>query len=232
MCGKIYLEIAKNCLDNWYADMPEEEKSALLKRADFDELESYIGARESIEAAIRGFNDGCRMACLPDYFYLMPEEFMEEAIISDQVSARWQKHLDEISYSVLFKDQYYLCKAVVFALDRIHNTWVKNNVSKFFDENRKEKRFMFMPLPVIGWKEARKDLLFLMPILEAVGFNLKEEWIEETYKMMVKKFEHDELVDFIVELGDTYDSLDDSIKEQVKNRKVAEQIATQCQKAA
>lgn len=228
MCGNIYLEIARSCLDNWYTDMPEREKEALLSRADFDELESYIGAKGSIEAAIKGFNNGCRAAMLPDYFFLSPDSFMQEVIIGDQNSQDWQKHFDKIKYSATFKDPYYLAEASVLALDTIHNEWVKANTEKYFDQKRKNKRFMFMPLPLIGWTEARKDLLFLMPILNVVGFKLSEDDIRDTYDYMCRKFSFDELVDFIKELGDTYESLDKRIIRSIRRDSIARTIATQC----
>lgn len=232
MCGQIYLEVAKNCLENWYPDMPEKERSALLARADFEELETYIGAKSSIEAAITGFNKGCQAIRLPDYFYL-PDDFVEKVIFNNDTDGIYTYKIEEICYSAAFKDPCLLSTAVVLMLNTIHDEWVAHNTKKFFDESRKEKRFMFMPLMLIGWNEARKDLIFLMPLLDKLGFHLEEEDIKARYNEMRKKFEFEELVTMFTEnLQDLYKPLDSSIIEAVKDEDVARLIARQCIDAA
>ena len=90
-----------------------------------------------------------------------------------------------------------------------------------------------MPLMLIGWNEARKDLIFLMPLLDKLGFGLDEETIKVRYNEMRKKFEFEELVTVLTEsLQDLYEPLDSSIIEAVKDEDIARLIAKQCIDAA
>ena len=45
-----------------------------------------------------------------------------------------------------------------------------------------------MPSELIGWKEAKADLLFVRPIFEAAGIEVNEEELEQVYNSRVKEF--------------------------------------------
>ena len=233
MCGKIYLEIAKNCLNNWYPDMPEEKKTELLERGDFDELESYIGAETSIRAAIRGFNWGCHYRHLPDYFWLEMDEFWEEKIRNEKNGGQIEKDIRNIAYSSMFKDPVAKCWVTIDALGAIHNSWIRTNPEKYFDKKRRDKRFMFMPVEFIGWEEAKKDLIFLAPILEAIGFEVYEDLLEEIYKKARERFvfsRKEGMVKYVTHrIVNRFKDLemDDRIIKSIRRKDVAQEIVTQ-----
>ena len=64
-------------------------------------------------------------------------------------------------------------------LSDVHNQWVKDNEKKFFDPKRENKMYQFMPLSLIGFEEAKSDLLFVEPILKACGY--KEDFESTHY---------------------------------------------------
>lgn len=59
-----------------------------------------------------------------------------------------------------------------------------------------------MPIELIGWKEVKSDLLFLNPILQSMGINIREEDLEKTYDDRVKDFFKSWDVKSIDELGE------------------------------
>lgn len=73
-------------------------------------------------------------------------------------------------------------------LESVHTDWIKNNSKKFFDEKRVDKMYQFMPLELIGFKEAKADILFLAPILEAAGFKVDDKRLEKAYEARQQKF--------------------------------------------
>lgn len=58
-----------------------------------------------------------------------------------------------------------------------------------------------MPIELIGWKEVKSDLLFLNPILQSMGVNIREEDLERAYDDKVKDFFKARGVTSIDELG-------------------------------
>ena len=76
---------------------------------------------------------------------------------------------------------------IISVLSEIHDGWVRDHEYRFAEEGR-DKKYQHMPLELIGFKEAKIDLLFLSPILEFcwVTVNLKE--LEQAYNAAVIRF--------------------------------------------
>ena len=74
---------------------------------------------------------------------------------------------------------------IMDTLFHVHDGWVQDNVKKF---NAREKKHQHMPSELIGWKEAKADLLFVRPIFEAAGIEVNEEELEQVYNGRVKEF--------------------------------------------
>ena len=66
---------------------------------------------------------------------------------------------------------------IMDTLFHVHDGWVKDNVKKF---NAREKKHQHMPSELIGWNEAKADLLFVRPIFEAAGIEVNEEELEQS----------------------------------------------------
>ena len=114
---------------------------------------------------------------------------------------------------------------IISAVSEIHDGWVRKHEYRFGEEGR-DKKYQHMPLELIGFKEAKIDLLFLSPILEFcwVTVNLKE--LEQAYNAAVIKFfqergitTSEDLVPFIQKGAEFYKALEgqDSITTYLAN---------------
>lgn len=162
--GKIYLEVARRALDAWYGDMPEAEKTALLSKGDFDELELLIGARASIETGCFAIREELEKSEVG-----LPADFADTVLWSETPKGDLGEKIADIAAKGFFESS--KANIAYAAIDMIHQMWVvdQTNASKFFDERRKDKRFMFLRTELIGWDEAEKDLIFVEDALRLLG---------------------------------------------------------------
>jgi len=183
-----YYQVAKQALMNWNG-LSEEEAEKVVSTQCFDEIESQVYAKGSMEYAIdgiiqsMGFNkidkDGEYKSELLDYIYKGTSsriiDFISEPIhapghITDKDISRHNSFINNVIMDTLFA---------------VHDGWVKDNVKKF---NAREKKHQHMPSELIGWKEVKADLLFVRPIFEAAGIEVHEEELEQVYNGRVKEF--------------------------------------------
>ena len=89
---------------------------------------------------------------------------------------------------------------------------------------------------MIGWKETKSDLLFVSPILEAIGVNVNEEVLEAYYDKRVGRFfaenglnGQEELENYILNIADHYAPISDinNPKNTEKPEEIANQMADQ-----
>lgn len=160
--GTIYKTIANECLTDWYSDMLESERKALLERGDFEEIEGYIGAKNSIESAATAISDflgllGYQYHALPQitFYSKNPAEDLEKT--------------KGIMQFPLYLEETQKAELALKALESVHNKWIEDNGKKFFDPKRVGKRYMFTSLYLIGFEESMKDYIFVRPILQLLG---------------------------------------------------------------
>lgn len=78
--------------------------------------------------------------------------------------------------------------SVIEILSVIHDNWVKSNGNKFEDPKRMGKLYQFVDLKLLDFGEAKLDLLFLQPILEANGITLDEVALQQEFLQEQKEF--------------------------------------------
>ncbi len=177
--NNIYREIAREALMNWNG-LSEEEANEKAANSSVEELENQIGASGSIKAAVEGIANS-----LPKYAGEIDQEELLDVVFNQD------KDTDTI-----FKLTKELAKVPAeriedFTLDvlsDIHNHWIEDNTQKFFDEKRADRRYQFMPLEAIGYKEATADLLFLKPILESAKIEIDDEKLKSAYEKRSEEF--------------------------------------------
>ena len=172
--GTIYEQIANTCLTEWYPDMSESDRKALLERGDFEEVEGYIGAKNSIDAAIESIGES-----LERYQVFLPADFSDVVYFSDTPNADVEKLTIKINKNIC---EYTMASIAFEALHKIHLRWIDDNKDKFFDPKRREKRFMFLPIEMISWEEALKDYVFLRPILQLLCIRPETYAIQKFYE--------------------------------------------------
>ena len=107
----------------------------------------------------------------------LEEQIVEDVYTKDTIS-------EEIAQDIRNKINN---ETIIDILSVVHDGWVKNNPNNFMKENR-NKEYQFVPLQMLSWKEAKSDLLFLKPILEAAGVEVDEKVIEQQFELEQKNF--------------------------------------------
>lgn len=178
--NRIYGEIAKNALMNW-SGLSEQEASERVATSTFEELESQIGAEGSITAAVNSIMENLEERA--EVESAEGRELGEKLIRGltgekdggedfDESMGMFSEKLGK----VIDKEEF-----VLDVLDGVHEKWIKDNMNKLNDHNRVGKRYQFMPLSVIGFKEAMTDLIFVKPILEAAGMKIDQDELQDAY---------------------------------------------------
>lgn len=216
--GEAYLTIAERALKAWYPNISESERNEMIARADYEELEPFIGAKDPISATLKGLDGGLHHILgihLPD-----PVE-TEHHIIYDIRPSRQLASIKNI-LGGLNEEQARII--VSFALHEVHDDWVQINKHKFFDLNRRESQFMFTRTALIGWETAKKDLLFIEPTLRCLELaHLDDLDMEACYKGYAEKFREtlgiswDNLVDFLAKGSEFYPVLSKEISDKLKS---------------
>lgn len=212
-----YKEIARDALMSWNG-LSEEEATKVVRESTNEQLESQVYAEGSINYALEGIqlivqkNYTEQLGVEPKGKLISDEEITElkDAIMNGPVDAsifrkvgEYLKHFndikkgdeiirrqsqagEEIDWKEVYKSSNEASsKNIISILSHIHDGWVKDNQKKFM---ARDKKYQHMPIELIGWKEAKADLLFLRPILSAMHVGFSEEVLEEFYNERVQEF--------------------------------------------
>ena len=126
-----YYKVAKQALMNWgneqsnYSPIPEEEADKIIKNSSFEEINSQVGAKKSMDYAIKGILE-----------YLDFEEPMKETEEELLANAIYKNPND--SLLSFYKSEYIDKKGIdtddliISTLSAVHDGWVKDNSKKFF----------------------------------------------------------------------------------------------------
>ncbi len=174
-----YRIIARNALISWNG-LAEDEATKTVIESKFDELENQVWATNSIKYAVSAISS-----------YLEIEEkqelFLAAVLGQDdpKVTAEQEDVLNQITEKIKNVN---VNELTIYALKCIHDGWVVDNAKKFAKEGRENKKYQHLPLEMIGWTEAKADLLFLEPILNSVGLEIDSEKLRKDYLKDVETF--------------------------------------------
>ena len=177
-----YYMVAKKALIKWNG-LSEEEAEKTILESSFDEIESQVYAKQSMDSAIAKISEishvnasAISKMVFQGHRDLKPASpYHTNAQISNQSITTDIKRSFDNSPN----------KQILDILSEVHNNWVRGNSKKFFS---REEKHQHMPIELIGWNEARADLLFVQPILESMGIKVNEEELKKAYDTRVKEF--------------------------------------------
>ena len=177
-----YREIAKDALVNWNG-LSEEEATSKSQKETIRELDGQVYALTSVEYAITGIAKqlNLRGTKVMELVAAVVNGPMDSAIFSEV--AEKAKRLTESQKLEI--------------LETIHDGWVVNNSDEntFNKKVEREQLRQYAPSKLIGWNEVKSDLIFLTPILKAIGQDVNEEKLEEVYHNKVADYLKDNIKD-------------------------------------
>lgn len=181
----IYRQVAKSALMSWNG-LSEAEAEDVVSKESFDELENKVWATGSLSSAID--------AIAKIYGMTESEKEMFTNIVIDKQNVEIPQEHQDFLNKMIEKEDLVIGdngdKCVLATLSTIHDGWVKDNGKKFHQEGREAKRYQHLPLALIGWKEAKADLLFLAPIVSQIckNYQISEESLKSTYNNHVASY--------------------------------------------
>lgn len=218
----IEMKIARTAASNWGQEQPKD-----LEEAKGITCGSEVSAISGI-IQVLGLN--------PELQEKMIEDVYTKEIITPDIALEIKKAIEPN------KDEAFASceRSIVNMLSVIHDGWVKSNSNKFLQEGR-NKEYQFSPLMLLDWKEAKSDLLFLKPILEAAGIKIDEKEIEQEFEIMQKEFlidkgltSHEALVEFVGNGAKSYPAIEGietknggNIEALLRDKDIAEKMAIQ-----
>lgn len=199
----VYKQIARDALMNWNG-LSEEEATKKVLESTNGELEQQVYAEGSIDYALQGFQeyskvmfarrqgygygvpiDDRELAELKDFIMNGGKNLEETGIMPDDFLYVMKKNLGFTDDQMFEEESKAGADMVISVLSTIHDGWVHDNQKKFM---ARDKKYQHMPLELIGWDEAKSDLLFLSPILSRMDIVVREEDLEAAYDERVKEF--------------------------------------------
>ena len=170
-----YQEVAKAALINWNG-LSEEEATEKIQTESVQELEGQVYAMGSMKYAVVGI---AKQIGLDDdeatKFFEAVINGPEDDKIFGLVGERMQGFSDE---------------QILEVLSTIHDGWVADNSSEktFNKKVERQQLRQYAPFDLIGWNEAKSDLLFLSPILASVDVQVDEETLAQAYHTRVANY--------------------------------------------
>lgn len=216
----IEMRIAEKAAQNWGEPLPE----------NLEEAKKITGGSEI--AVAKGIDE--LLGIDEKYSGILYDIYSRTEISS------WRAEIQE----VLNGENKY--NSILDILSTIHNEWVKNHSNNFLavkaNGERRNKERQFVPLELLDWGEVQSDLLFLKPVLEATGVEIKEEQLKEQFDFRQQEyltnnkiFSHEDLVNhlrggsrhFYPTLEGLETTNGGSIDALLRNPKILEEMATQ-----
>ncbi len=142
---------------------------------DLDTLESHTYVRTSLDPALIAIAQYLNLTSL-EFEELRKEVFTGTG--DKKVLEKIQEKMGKIRNKEMFTIQ---------ILSDVHDHWIEQNGSdiKLEKKTNNKQLFQYTPLELIGWEEAKKDLLFVLPILEVLGYIPKEKELDIQYHRRV-----------------------------------------------
>ena len=200
-----YKIIAKEALMNWNG-LSEEEATLKIKTETVNELEGQVYAMSSVKYAVVGL---ARQLGLSQ----QETETLFEAVVNGPEDS-------EIFSLVTEKAKGFSETQKLDILSDIHDGWVVDNSSQKTFEKKVSRQQLrqYVPLELIGWNEAKSDLLFLKPILASVGIEVDEANLSAAYYERVTSYmesmgisSKDDITDLVTQGSSFYHALPEEL---------------------
>lgn len=193
-----YKIIARDALMSWNG-MSEEEATKVVRESTNEQLESQVYAEGSIDYALKEMQKFAQTN-FPRMFGEEPEtqlisderlQQLKQAVMDGPADAdifgivKGSLHIRVSGAFDSRENKDVTNEFILDVLSSVHDGWVKDNQKKFF---ARDKKYQHMPIELIGWDEAKSDLLFVGPILSAMGIKYDMKELETAYDDRVKDF--------------------------------------------
>ena len=174
-----YREVAASANVSWWLGLTDEQ----IRTMSYEELENNCWATSSMMSAID------RIAEVLELNDEQKQRFVDSVFAKDHVEV---SEYDKVVFADIQKKWKEKVvknpEVVVDVLSAVHDNWVKENAKKFNFVLRDSSKYQHLPIELIGFEEAELDLLFVNPILNAIGSEVSREKLKNAYDKRVKRY--------------------------------------------
>ena len=172
-----YYQVAKEALIKWNG-LSEEEANKIIEQSSFEEIESQVYAQGSMTSA--AISIGKNLGLNDEEISQFLDEIFGKSE-STEMSEKLKHELGSKMLSTFRSSRHnYMPQLIADTMEDVHDNWVESNAGVFFTKKADRKQqYQYLPLELIGWDEAKSDLLFIKPIIHTIGGYADEAEIKE-----------------------------------------------------
>ena len=211
-----YYQVAREALIKWNG-LTEEQADKFIEESSFEEIDAQVDAQASMQYAINAIGESLGLS--DEEIARFADEVFGRTD-STEMSGKLYKKLREKNSNMYFSSkENYMPQLVVNTMEAVHDGWVKDKAKLFFTKKAdRGQQFQYLPLELIGWDEAKSDLLFIKPIIHAIGGYVDEAEIKkECNRRTIRYFKELSYSRDEGTMGMRVHNLDDLGKEIVEN---------------
>lgn len=173
MRKSVYKALANGCLALQFPEMSARERTALIDRSSVTEMEHLIGVKDYLAAAITALREGLR-----EVNFSLNEDLLSKIMYSNPSSfTKLQNEISNRHFSQQEKSE-----AAYLMMEGIHNQWVSSNIRKFFELDKQDSQFLFMPIELIGFQKAMHHYVYVRDVLVTINLEPDRQDIKHLYK--------------------------------------------------
>lgn len=172
--GTIGMQIAEQDLEQNYHHLDVQMVNDLLERADYREIDEIIGLTARVSLTVDSINLSLahrRKPPLPEGFKKCILQYEANFDLKKSSQRKWREISPEQQGII-----------AVDAMRHLHELWVREHEPEFFLPEFEQNMHQFMPLEMAGWEVAQRYLVYVRPIMLAVGLDGVERRRFHSYK--------------------------------------------------
>lgn len=181
-----YFQVVTEALVKWN-ELSQEAAEDIVQKESMEKLNEMTGGSlNSVMDAINSLSTSMELS------EIEREEFTKEILgqtDSTEISDRLKKDMKIIRAIAGERELDVDSDIAIEALRAVHDGWVERNTDQFFTKKQdREQQYQYLPLELIGWNEAKSDLLFVAPILKSMGVEVSEIELKMEYNNKVSEY--------------------------------------------
>ena len=172
-----YYQVAREALIKWNG-LTDEQADKIIEESSFEEIESQVYAQGSMTYAVNAI--GKKLGLNDEEIARFADEVFGRKD-STEMMGKLHKELGKANFGeYLSNKQNNMPKLIVDTMEAVHDGWVEDNAKIFLTKKAdRGQQYQYLPLELIGWDEAKSDLLFIKPIINAIGGYVDEAEVKE-----------------------------------------------------
>lgn len=172
-----YYQVAREALIKWNG-LTEEQADKMIEDSSFEEIEAQVGAQGSMNYAVNAIGEN--LGLTDEEIAKFADEVFGRTDSTEMMEQLHQKLKEKSGNVYRASKENYMPQLVANTMEAVHDGWVKDNAKLFFTKKAdRGQQYQYLPLELIGWDEAKSDLLFIKPIIHAIGGYADEAEIKE-----------------------------------------------------